>query len=177
VQTIVLRAGSFIDPAGNGDVMKTFLLREIGKGRLAQAGRPDTLHAYAYVPDWARAAAMLAERRDTLATFEDIPFPGHAFTAEDLRAELEAATGRRLRLAPFPWWLMRLAAPFWELARELGEMRYLWETSHALGSAKFTRLLPDFHPTDLQSVMRAGLPADVDPDQPVRAGGLPVAAE
>ena len=158
VQVIVLRAGNFIDPEGNGDIMRLFVLRDIATGRITRGGAPDVMQAYCYVPDWARAAVMLAETRATLQRFEDVPFPGHSFTAEALHHHLEAHLGRPLRIVRFPWGLMRLAAPFWELARELQEMRYLWETPHSLAAGKFDRLLPDFQPTPLEQVMLAGLP-------------------
>ncbi len=177
VQTIILRAGNFIDPKGNGDYMSLLALRDIGKGRVTAAGDPDALQAYAYVPDWAQAALTLAEKRHDLAQFEDVPFPGHAFTTNQLLAELQAVSPRRLRLARFPWWLMTALAPFWELAREMREMRYLYSMPHQIGSAKFNRLLPGFRPTGLTEVMRTGLPADIHPDQIMRSGGKTIAAE
>lgn len=176
VQTIVLRAGSFIDPDRNGDVMSLFILKDIARGRVTRGGGPDVRQAYAYVPDWARAAVALAEMRADLATFEDVPFPGHTFTARQLTDHLAGVLGRPLRLSAFPWWIMTLAAPVWELARELREMRYLWETDHALSGDKFRRLLPDFVATPQAAVMEAGLPPDIRPDQPVRAGGAAVVA-
>jgi nucleoside-diphosphate-sugar epimerase len=168
VRTILLRAGNFIDSDGNGDVMQLLILRDIARGRLTRAGGADVMQAYAYVPDWARAAVMLAARRADLPTFADIPFPGHAFTMTALQADLSAATGRTLRMVGFPWWLMRLLSPVWELAREMVEMRYLWDTPHQLAGDTFARLLPDFRATDLQSVMRAGLASEVDPDEVMR---------
>lgn len=158
VQTVILRAGNFIDPEGNGDIMRLFLLRNIAKGKITSGGAPDVMQAYCHVPDWARAAVQLAERRDSLARFEDIPFPGHSFTVNALRERLQAHLGRPVAVTPFPWWMMRLAAPFWELARELTEMRYLWETPHQLSGDKFNRLLPGFVPSPLDEVMLAGLP-------------------
>lgn len=159
VQTIILRAGNFIDPEGNGDIMQLFLLRGIAQGRITSGGAPDVMQAYCFVPDWARAAVQLADKRAALARFEDIPFPGHSFTVNALRDRLQAHLGRPLKVTRFPWWVMRLAAPFWELARELTEMRYLWDTPHTLSADKFDRLLPDFVPTPLDQVMLAGLPA------------------
>lgn len=170
VQTLVLRAGNFIDPDGNGDIMSMLLMREMAKGKLTAAADPHTLQAYAYVPDWARAAVQLAEKRHELNQFEDIPFPGHSFTIADLQRCVTQATGRRIRITRFPWWIMTLFGPFWELAREMREMRYLHEMPHQIGTAKFTRLLPAFVPTDLQDVMLAGLPADIHPDKAVRSG-------
>lgn len=174
VRTIILRAGNFIVPEGRDDVMGSMILRAIGKGRITAAGDPAALQAYAYVPDWARAAVMLADRRDSLAMFEDIPFPGHAFTLFDLQAELTRALGRQPRIVRFPWWAMHLAAPVWELARELIEMRYLWSLPHSLSGARLARLLPDFRPTDLARVMRAGLARDLCPDDPVGTGSQAV---
>jgi nucleoside-diphosphate-sugar epimerase len=161
VCTIILRAGNFIDPRQTDDVMSLVFLREIKKGKLTVIGDASAMQAYCYVPDWARAAVGLAEIRDRLETFEDIPFPGHAFTAEELRAFLSTELGRPLGIAKFPWWVMRLTSPFWELAREMLEMRYLWSTSHELSRKKLARLLPAFEPTSLEEVMLAGVPREL----------------
>ena len=177
VQTIVLRAGNFIDPLGNGDIMSMLIMREIKRGKIAAAADPDTMQAYAFVPDWARAAVMLAEKRTQLAKFEDIPFPGHAFTTAELQRCVQARTTRTIRISQFPWWIMTLASPFWELAREMREMRYLYAMPHQIGAGKFDRLLPDFRPTDLEEVMLSGLPADVDPDKVMHSGGQPIGAK
>jgi nucleoside-diphosphate-sugar epimerase len=177
VQTIILRAGNFIDPDHNGDIMSVFLMTGIAKGKLTSAGPKDIVTTYCYLPDWAQAAVGLAEKRAELAQFEDVPFPGHVFSVEDLRVTVQDTLGRPVRLSPFPWWIMTLASPFWELARELSEMRYLWTTAHTLSGSKLTRLLPDFRPTDLRQVMLAGLPVEVYPNQPVRAGTQAIAAQ
>lgn len=163
VQTIVLRAGNFIDPYHNGDVMSLLFLRSIRSGKLTIAGDPQALQTYCYLPDWGRAAVGLAEKRAELSQFEDVPFPGHAFTAEELRAFLTRELGRPIEFSTFPWWAMKLASPFWELAREMLEMRYLWNTPHTLSGAKLARLLPEFRPTPLAEVMLAGLPSDLVP--------------
>lgn len=158
IQTIVLRAGNFIDPEGNGDIMSLLIMRDIAKGKVSATADPDTMQAYAYVPDWARAAVQLAEMREGLQQFEDIPFPGHAFTITDLRMQVSKHLGKEIKISRFPWWLMTVLSPFWTLARELREMRYLYEMPHQLSDTKFKRLLPNFQPTDLETVMQAGLP-------------------
>lgn len=157
VQTVVLRAGNFIDPDGNGDVMSLLFLRDLERGKLTIAGGPQVIQAYCYVPDWARAAVELAERCSTLSVFEDIPFPGHAFSAEQLRVFLSEELDRPLEFSKLPWWFFSLLSPFWELSREMLEMRYLWNTPHTLSGEKFGRLLPSFRATPLDQVMRAGL--------------------
>jgi nucleoside-diphosphate-sugar epimerase len=162
VQTIVLRAGNFIDPRGVDDVMSLVFLRGLRGGKLTLIGDPDAMQAYCYLPDWARAAVSLAEKRHELARFEDVPFPGHAFTSEELRRFLSAKLGRPIGTTSFPWWAMRLTAPWWELAREMLEMRYLWSTSHTLSGKKLQRLLPDFRATSLADVLTESLPRALD---------------
>lgn len=159
VQTIILRAGSFIDPEGDQDVMGLIHMRSIKKRKLTQIGGVDTRHAYCYLPDWARAAAALADKREQLDNFEDIPFPGHDFTVNELKATLEKSTGIQFKIDNFPWAMLRLLSPFWNLAREMMEMRGLWETSHSLCEKKFRQLLPAFQATDINEVMLCSLPA------------------
>ena len=161
VRTIVLRAGAFIEPNGKDDTMALLFLREIRAGKLFVAGDPGAMQAYCYLPDWAAAAVSLAEKRTQLAPFEDVPFPGHAFTAEYLRAFLSAELGRPLTFSHLPWWVMTALSPLWELARETREMRYLWSLSHTLSGEKFRRLLPTFRETPFGEVVRRSLPFEL----------------
>lgn len=176
VRTIILRAGNFIDPDGNGDALSMMLMRDIAKGRVTAFGGADVMQAYAYLPDWARAALQLAEMRNTLPRFADIPFPGHSFTVVDLHKTISGSLGRPVKLARFPWILMTLLSPFWELARELREMRYLFDMPHQIGGTTFDSLLPDFRATDIRTVMLSGLPEDIHPDKMVRPSQQPVSA-
>ena len=167
VRTVILRAGNFIDPDHNGDVMSLMYLRTIAKGRITAAGKTDVMQAYCYLPDWARAVVGLSEKRAQLQVFEDIPFAGHSFTVQDLHQHLQQVLRRKISIVHFPWLVMTLAAPFWEMAREMNEMRYLWSTEHRLDGAKLARLLPGFEASSMHTVMTAGLPADIHPDQSV----------
>lgn len=168
VQVINLRAGNFIDPDRAGDVFSMLIAGKLAKGKIGLLSDPDVTQAYAYLPDWAQAAQMLAEKRHALARYEDVPFEGYAFTSAELKARLERITGRRMRFERFPWWAMRLAAPFWELAREFSEMRGLWQTSHSLSGRKMAKLLPDYDGTPLDEVLGQFY---IDPDKAVAAGG------
>lgn len=168
VQTIVLRAGNFIDPRGNGDIMEVGLMRDIAKGKITALGPMGTVQTYCYMPDWSQAAVMLAEERASLSQFEDVPFPGHSFTYSELHQVVTVATGKTYALSTFPWWIMRALSPFWELAREMSEMRYLYAMPHRISAAKFDHLLPGFQPTPLEQVMLAGLPRDIHPNQVMR---------
>lgn len=177
VQTIILRAGNFIDPDRNKDVYSMLIVGKVHKGVVTSVGHPDVKQAYAYVPDWARAAVAIAKIRMRLAAFEDIPFPGHTLTTTEIRDTLAQALGRNIKISGFPWWALTLISPFSEMMREFRKMRYLFETPHALSAEKFNRLVPDFQTTDVTTVLLSGLAPDVDPNQAVRTRGTTVAAE
>lgn len=154
LRVIVLRGGDFIEPTSPRSFWNMIALKGLGRGRITSASAPGVRRAYAYLPDMARAAVALAETRATLPAFADVPFAGFTLSMEEVAGRLEALTGRPMRVGRFMWWFMRLAGPFWELARELNEMRYLFDTSHSLDPAPLARLLPDFRQTPLDEVLR-----------------------
>ena len=153
VQVILLRGGDFLDTKDSGNFFD-FLASKLAKGKFFYPGRTDINHAWAYLPDMARAAVGLAEMRGQLGKFEDVLFAGLTLTGEEFRAALAQQAGRDVALKPFPWLMMKLLSPVWTLAREMQEMRYLWDTAHSLNGARMQALLPDFKATDLQEVLR-----------------------
>lgn len=160
-RTIILRAGDFLDPDSPETLMRIVILKRLAQGRISAMGPADIPHAWAWLPDMARAAVALTDMREDLPAFADIPFPGLTFSMEDLRAGFARLMGRDVRITQFPWWTLQLVAPVWELARELLEMRYLYETPHWLDPAPMARLLPGFEGVSFETVLRAHLPANL----------------
>ncbi|MBL9047415.1 MAG: epimerase [Tabrizicola sp.] len=171
-RTILLRGGDFLLPDNPGSLMNRVILGKLAKGRITTLGDPDALHAYAYLPDMARAGVALADLGEALPAFADIPFPGHAFTITQLAKRIAVQLGKPVKVTRFPTLLFTLTSPFWELARELREMLYLSSHPHWLDPAPLARWLPDFQPTSLEQVIALHLRAlglsgqfDIDPDR------------
>lgn len=153
VQTLILRAGDFLAPERGDSHVDMVYLRGFAKGVVTAFGDPAVERAHAWLPDLARAAVMLVQERADLPRFADIPFPGQAFSTNQFAQGLARQTGRTLTVKPFPWWLFGITAPVWELAREMKEMRYLFNTPHSLAGDALARILPDFRPTPLEQVL------------------------
>lgn len=147
VRTILLRAGDFIDTTASGNWLDRMMLPSVPKGTLTYPGRTGIPHAWAYLPDLARAAVALAESRASLARFEDVPFPGYTLSAREMAAILTRVRGRPIHVTPMKWWPLRLAQPVMPVIKHLFEMRYLWDTPHSLAGEKLARLLPGFAET------------------------------
>ena len=61
------------------------------------------------------------------------------------------------RVAPFPWWLLRIAGLFAVTARELMEMRYLWQRAIRLNNARLVATLGAEPHTPLALAVRTTL--------------------
>lgn len=172
VRTVILRAGDFIDTQGSGNWFDKVMITSLGKGRLTYPGQTDIPHAWAFLPDMARAMVELAEIGDTLSDFEDIPFPGYTMSAEQMAMHLSDVTGRSITIKPMAWWPIQLLRPFWAMAGKLVEMRYLWDKPHWLDPKRFDQLLPNFGATPPASALALAINLDVDPDKPVAGAVL-----
>jgi len=168
VKTIVLRAGDFIDTQPSGNWFDMFIAKGAARGKVVSPGDPTAVHAWAYLPDMARAAVELAERRDSLDRFQEVLFPGYSLSVNELASIIGQATGRQQHVTRFNWTPIRLAALVWPMGRKLLEMRYLWSMPHRMSDEDMARHLPNFHPTDPASaVRRAVAHLDIDPDKSV----------
>ncbi len=133
--SVVIRAGDFYG-CGAGSWFDQVIVKSLAAGKLVCPGALDVPHAWAYVPDLARAFVAVATR-GTGRGFTSLHFAGHTLTGAQLLAAIEAARGGApMKHGTLPWPLIRaggLIVPMW---RELAEMAYLWRVPHALdGSA------------------------------------------
>jgi nucleoside-diphosphate-sugar epimerase len=156
VRVLIVRAGDYIGTTGNGWLSPQGLLAGRPLAAISYPGPPDIAHAWAYTRDVAEAMVRLAELPD-LADFEAFHMSGYELTGHDLKAALEAAAGRPLKLRRTPWSLMAALAPFNETIRELQEMRYLWDQPVLLDNARLIARLGAEPRTDLRVALRATL--------------------
>lgn len=141
VQTIVLRAGDFFGGVKPETWLDLMILSKLRRGILTWPGPMDVPHAFAYLPDLARAFVALAERRKDLPAFDRFHFEGHTMTGDDFLLAAEAATGRKLIRRGVPWTLLRAGGLFMPMLREVVVMSYLWRMPHSLDGSKLAGAL------------------------------------
>ncbi|WP_439141417.1 epimerase [Planktotalea sp.] len=154
VKTIVLRAGDYLDTEPSGNWFDKIMAPSLRKGALTFPGKPNIKRAYAFLPDLARAAVLLAEQRDTLDRFEDICFEGYTLTAQQMARSIATARGHDVKVKEMAWWPLRLVWPFMPDMKHIFEMRYIWNTEHFLDGTRFDALVPDFEPTEKSDAFR-----------------------
>jgi nucleoside-diphosphate-sugar epimerase len=158
----IVRAGDFYG-AGSGNWFDLAIVKDLLRGKLVYPGPLDVTHAWAYLPDLARAFVAVTARPDAPA-FEDLHFAGHACTGAELLAGIEAAA-EALGLHPaggwqrggMPWGLIRTVGTVYPLWRELARMRYLWQVPHALDGRALAQATGPLQSTPLPLALQAAV--------------------
>jgi nucleoside-diphosphate-sugar epimerase len=160
VRSLVVRAGDFFGPGTTANSWFSSAL--VRPGRPVRAvldpGTPGVGHQWAYLPDVAETMVRLAAREAELPRFAAFNMDGHWDPdGRQMVAAITRVVGRPVRVRRFPWGLLPLAAPFWPLAREIREMRYLWRQPLRMSNAGLVALLGAEPHTPLDEAVRATL--------------------
>jgi nucleoside-diphosphate-sugar epimerase len=171
VSSLIVRCGDFFGPRAGNSWFSQGLVRPGAPVRtIRNPALPGAGHHWAYLPDVARAVVRLVQERgeggEGAATggFERYHFAGYwdetgRGLAEAIQCVVERETGHAPRIAPFPWWVVPLAAPFVTVMREMLEMRYLWRDSVRIDHARLVATLGEEPATPLDEAVRATLVA------------------
>lgn len=139
-RSVVIRAGDFYG-CGNGSWLDQAIVKSIRQGQLVYPGPLDLPHAWAYLPDLARAFVAVAARATwgEAPPFEVLHFEGHTLSGQQMLAAIQqAAAGlglqpaRAWRTGGLSWGFIRAAGVVYPLWRELARLAYLWRVPHAL---------------------------------------------
>lgn len=165
LRSVVIRAGDFYG-GGHGSWLDLVVVKSLRAGKLVYPGPPELPHAWAYLPDLARAFVAVAAHDDHATPHRRLHFAGHTLTGNELLAAVEAAAaplGLRpaggFRRANMPWALLRLLAPVWPMMRELVAMSYLWRVPHRLDGAALQAAAGPLVATPVAEAMAAALRA------------------
>jgi nucleoside-diphosphate-sugar epimerase len=165
MKAIIIRAGDFYGH-GRGSWLDLAIAKDIASGKLVYPGPLDLPHAWAYLPDLARAFVAVAGRSGwgDAPVFEELLFTGHTVTGHDMLVEIEAAaSGLGLRpvggwrIAGLPWGVIRVIGLFKPVMRELARMSYLWHVPHAIDGSSLERAVGTLPVTPLPRALRMAL--------------------
>jgi nucleoside-diphosphate-sugar epimerase len=142
VPSLIVRAGDFFGPATRASWFAQAMVQPGRAVRKVTSMAPGVAHAYAYLPDLAAAFAGLLAIPERLRAHEKLQFAGHwDATGAQMRDAVRRVVGRDLPERAFPWWLMRLAAPFGGFPREALEIEPVWKHPMRLDNSRLVELL------------------------------------
>lgn len=154
IQTIILRAGDYLDTAASGNWFDKVMAKGLVKGHLTYPGRTDIPHAWAYLPDFAVAIERLARARNWLPRFTDLSFEGFTLTGQEMAQLLSEGLDRPIAVKQMAWWPFQALGLVVPLIKHLCEMRYLWDKPHRLDGTALSEFVPDIPRTDMVEALR-----------------------
>ena len=143
IHALIVRAGDFFGPGAANNWFAQGLVKPGARpGTIRNPGTRGVGHQWAYLPDVAETIVRLVER-EAEQGFETYHMDGHwdATGTAMVEAIIQALGEPQARMAPFPWWLLRLASLFSVTPRELMEMRYLWQQPVRLNNTRLVTTL------------------------------------
>lgn len=160
VRSLILRAGDFFGPRTTAN--SWFSTAVVRPGRpvrtVLDPGTAGIGHQWAYLPDVAETMVRLAGREADLPRFATFNMDGHWDPdGRQMVAAIARAVGGHVKVRRFPWGLVPVAAPFWPLAREIREMRYLWREPLRMDNAGLVGFLGHEPHTPLDEAVRVTL--------------------
>ncbi len=133
VRTVLLRAGDFFGPGADKSWVNSVIGASLSKGRVMSPGDPGALHAFAYLPDLARAFVALARAHSAAdAPYQAFHFPGHAASIRDMAAAGQSLLGKPVSVWRIPGAVFTIMGWFSPVIRAAHEMHYLWTVPHRL---------------------------------------------
>jgi len=140
VRATAVRASDFYGPDVPTSVLSTMGVARLLAGKPALAPYPpDQPHAFAYVPDFARALVTLIDAPDD--AYGEVWHVPNALACS-LREALALAAriiGVRPRITVLPPALLSILGVFRKELRELKEMRFQWDRPYLVDATKFSR--------------------------------------
>jgi nucleoside-diphosphate-sugar epimerase len=164
VRNVVIRAGDFFG-SGEGTWFDRSIVKDIQKGMFTYPGGRDVATPWAYLPDLARTFVAAAQKQQALGFSEVLHFAGHHITGQQwldvltpiARQQGWVRPGGALKFSRLPWSVIQVGGwvmPSWGA---LAEMRYVWDTPHALANDKLCGLLGSEPHTALAQAARSAL--------------------
>lgn len=162
-RVLIVRAGDFFGAQAANSWFSQGLVKP-GKpvSTVSYPGARGVAHQWAYLPDVARTMVALLERRASLDAFACFHMAGHIDRdgmqmVQAIQRVVLRRTGQQPSVGSFPWWLLKLAAPFVVTFREVQEMRYLWQTPLSMDNQRLVEVLGSEPHTPLEHAVEATL--------------------
>ncbi len=160
VPSLILRAGDFFGPGARASWFAQAMVKPGPPLRSIVNPGKGVPHAYAYLPDLAETFAQLIEIHGQLRAFEVLQFAGFFdHDGAQMADAVRTSVGRHIPERAFPWWLMRLLAPFGGFPREALEIEPVWKHPMRLDNARLMELLGSEPRTPVGAAVRATLQA------------------
>jgi len=155
ISAMIVRSADFYGPGVNSSFMMETVYKNLKKNKKPMwLGNASKIHSLTYVPDAARATALLGNTSDAYNQVWHLPTDSHKITGVEwvtlFTNEMQKPFGYKTMSAGF----IKLAGIFSPFLGELSEMMYQFDRDYFFNSRKFQDRFPDFQTTSYKDGVR-----------------------
>jgi len=161
LMALIARSADFYGPG-----IRNSLINEIVYKRMAKGSLPfwflnaSAKHSFTFVPDAARATALLGNTDDAFNQIWHLPTDNNTLTIREIIDIFAREMNRRGSVFEIPIWLLKMMGLFSPVLKEMIEMSYQYDRDYVFDSSKFMKRF-DFRVTSYAE----GIKMTVHPDE------------
>lgn len=139
LQGLIARSADFYGPSiANVSILTESVFKPLNEGKTANwIGKLDKKHSFTYVPDAAKATALLGNTPDAYGEVWHLPTAANPYTGRELVTKIAEGLGVAPKYRVAGKGMLRLLGLFSPLMRELAEMAYQYDRDYVFDSSKF----------------------------------------
>lgn len=139
LQALIARSADFYGPAikSNSVLTETVFKNLHGGKKAIWLGSANHRHSFTYVPDAAKATALLGNTPDAYNQIWHLPTAANPFTGKEWIAAIARELGVTPHFQVVPKFMVRLAGLFVPIMKEMVEMLYQYDRDYVFNSSNF----------------------------------------
>ena len=147
IEALIARSADFYGPGADKSLTSEMIYKNFSKGKSASWPVDATRkHSFTFVPDAARATAILGNTSDAYNQVWHIPTDPGTLTGREFVSLFAEAMKVKNKMSVMPVWLFRVLGIFIPILKEMPEMMYQYDRDYVFDSSKFENKF-NFKPT------------------------------
>lgn len=141
VKALIARSADFYGPesAGNSILMETVFKPLSKKKKANWMGKSDKPHSFTYIPDAAKATALLGNTDKAYGQVWHLPTAANPPSGKEWVEMIGSQLGAAPKFREVPKWMVKLMGWFMPVMRESVEMFYQYDRTYVFDSSKFEK--------------------------------------
>jgi nucleoside-diphosphate-sugar epimerase len=161
IKGLIARSADFYGPSiEKVSVLTETVINPLKAGKTANwMGKTDKKHSFTYVPDAAKATALLGNTAKAYGEVWHLPTAPDPYTGKEIIVKIASALGVKPKYRVAGKGILRLMGIFSPMMKELSEMAYQCDRDYVFDSTKFVQEF-GIEPTSYEEGLRAVMAAD-----------------
>jgi len=137
---LIARSADFYGPGADKSFVTEMVVKNFKKGKAANWFMDaDKKHSFTFVPDAAKATAILGNTADAFNQSWHLPTDKNTLTGRQFIKLFAEEMNVRNRVSVMPMWLIRTVGFFVPILKEMPEMMYQYDRDYIFDSSKFEK--------------------------------------